>query len=179
MRRKGRGDVRIETERLLIRNFRTDDAAALQEILGDAETMRFLEPPYSPEQTTRFLEEFCIGRRGAVAAEEKSDGRLVGYLLLKALEADVYEMGWIFRRDRWRRGLAREACAAVIDAAFGSMGAHKIVAETIDAGRSVRLMQRLGMRSEGVQRSHTRDPEGEWADLYLYGLLREDWQRRT
>lgn len=173
---KGSEDVLIETERMLIRDFQTDDAAALQEILGDAETMKFLEPPYSPEQTRRFLEEFCIGRRGAVAAVEKADGRLVGYLLLKAMEADVYEMGWVFRRDRWRRGLAREACAAVIDAAFGSMGAHKIVAETIDADRSVRLMQRLGMRAEGVQRSHTRGTDGEWVDLHLYGLLREDWK---
>lgn len=38
----------------------------------------------------------------------------------------------------------------------------------------MRLMEKLGMKREGVQRSQVKNPAGEWADLYLYGILREE-----
>ena len=31
------------------------------------------------------------------------------------------------------------------------------------------------MRSEGIQRSQTKDNDGNWADLYFYGMLEEEW----
>lgn len=162
----------IHTERLVIRPFEMKDAAALQAILGDAETMAFVEPPYAMEQTEAFLRDFCIGRRGAQAAMLRETGQLIGYLLFKPLEEGVYEMGWIFHRAQWRQGYAYEACAALIRYAFEELGAHKIMAETIDSVKSAGLMRKLGMRLEGTQRLHVRDNEGCWKDLYLYGLLR-------
>ena len=54
------------------------------------------------------------------------------------------------------------------------MNIHKVVAETIDSQKSVRLMENLGMRHEGVQRSQTKDNFGNWTDLYLYGILQSD-----
>ena len=53
------------------------------------------------------------------------------------------------------------------------------MAETIDPVKSVGLMKKLGMQQEGVQRSQTKNRQGQWTDLYLYGLLREDWARQT
>lgn len=38
----------------------------------------------------------------------------------------------------------------------------------------VGLMKKLGMQQEGIQRSQTVDPRGNWADMYLYGLLKEE-----
>ena len=97
----------LETERLIIRDFTPEDASALHEIFGDAETMANCEPAYTFEKTRKFLEEFCIGRKGAAAAVRKEDGRLIGYILFKALgeddREDVYEIGWIFNRAYWRR----------------------------------------------------------------------------
>lgn len=170
--------MHLETKRLTIRDFRTEDAGDLQEILGDAETMRFSEPPYSPEKTARFLSEFCIGRSGAAAAVLRERGAVIGYLLFHALEDGLYEMGWFFNRRFWRQGYAFEACSALVEYAFRERGAHKIFAETTDRLRSAPLMEKLGMRLEGVQRGQTRDRDGSWADLYLYGLLREDWAGR-
>lgn len=83
-------------------------------------------------------------------------------------------MGWIFNRRFWRKGYAYEACRAVVNHAFDALDAHKIFAEAIDTVKSVKLMEKLGMRREGVQRSQTRDNAGSWTDLYFYGLLRED-----
>ena len=83
-------------------------------------------------------------------------------------------MGWFFNRACWGHGYALEACKAVMDHAFDKENAHKIFAETIDAGKSVGLMKKLGMKPEGIQRSQVKDRSGTWADLYLYGLLAED-----
>ena len=41
------------------------------------------------------------------------------------------------------------------------------------------LMKKLGMSPEGVQRSQTKDTHGNWADLYLYGLLEDDWRKNN
>lgn len=165
--------MNLETKRLLLREFRQEDAADLQEILGDAETMKYMEAPYDLEKTKTFLKNFCIARRGAVAAVLGE--KVIGYLLFHPLEDGVYELGWIFHRAYWRQGYACEACAALVQYAFETENAHKIFAETIDGVKSVGLMRKLGLRQEGVQRSHTRDSRGNWADLYLYGLLREEF----
>ena len=166
----------IETERLLIRDFTQSDAADLHEILGDDETMEHCEPSYDFEKTKEFLTSFCIGRKAAVAAVHKETGKMVGYILFKRQDEGVYEMGWIYNRNYWRQGYAYESCKAVIDYAFVERKAHKVFAETIDAGKSVGLMQKLGMQLEGVQRRHTRDNHSNWADLYFYGLLEENWK---
>ena len=63
----------------------------------------------------------------------------------------------------------------MIDYAFKELDAHKIFAESIDGVKSVGLMQKLGMRLEGIQKSHTRDNDGNWTDLWLYGLFKDWW----
>lgn len=166
--------MHIETKRLIIRDFLPEDTQALYEIFGDEETMENCEPPYDLEKTRNFLHTFCIGRRGAVAAVEKGGGKLIGYILFKEYEPEVYEMGWIFHRAFWRQGYAFEACKAVMDYGFRERKAHKIFAEAIDPVKSVGLMKKLGMKPEGIQRSQTRDNHGNWADLYVYGLLAEE-----
>lgn len=169
----------IETERLLIRRFCSDDTEELFKILGDGETMQFLEPPYDREKTEKFLQEFCIDRKGALAVTLAQSGRLIGYLLFNSYGAsDVYEMGWIFNKEFWRKGYAYEACSAVINYAFTELGAHKVFAETADAVKSVPLMEKLGMKQEGIQREHVLSSDGQWNDFYLYGLLREDFLKR-
>lgn len=167
----------IETERLLIRPFKMDDARDLHEILGDDETMKYCEPAYDFAKTEEFLRGFCIGRKGALAAELKETGKVVGYILFNEYETDVYEAGWFFNRGYWRRGYAFEAMKAVFGYAFEKLKAHRIFAETIDGVKSVGIMEKLGMVREGVQRKHVRDNDGNWADLYLYGLLTEDWRK--
>lgn len=163
--------IYIETERMMIRSFTADDADDLYEILGDDQTMANCEPAYDFEKTEQFLSSFCIGRNGAVAAVHKDSGKVIGYILFHETDECVYEIGWIFNRRFWRQGYAYESCKAVIDYAFTEIKAHKVFAETIDAVKSVGLMQKLGMLLEGIQRSHTKDTHSQWVDLYLCGLV--------
>lgn len=169
----------IETPRMIVRSFALEDAADLHEILGDEETMENCEPAYDFEKTKEFLSSFCIGGKGAVAAVHRESDKVIGYILFKEFEKSVYEMGWFFNRSFWGQGYALESCRAVIDHAFQERKAHKIFAETIDAEKSVCLMEKLGMRPEGIQRLQTKNNRGCWADLYLYGLLEEDWRKRS
>ena len=167
----------IETARMIIRDFTPEDAADLQEIFGDEEAMKNCEPAYDFEKTKEFLTSFCIGRNGAVAAVHKESGKMMGYILFNELDEGVYEMGWIYNRNYWRQGYAYESCKAVIDYAFAELKALKVFAEAIDAVKSVGLMQKLRMQLEGIQRSQTKDLRGNWADLYFYGLLEDDWRK--
>lgn len=164
----------IETDRLIIRDFELTDAEDLQEILGDEETMKYCEPAYSFEKTKKFLKEFCIDKKGAVAAVQKEREKVIGYILFNQPIQNVYEIGWFFNRKFWGSGYAFEACREVINYAFNKLDAHKIFAETIDRVKSVNLMKKLGMTLEGVQRSHTKDNFGNWSDIHLYGIIRAD-----
>ena len=131
------------------------------------------------EKTKKFLEEFCIGRKGAVAAVLKDTGKAVGYILFKSMgedpAEDVYEIGWIFNRAYWRQGYAYEAVSALMDHLFRVREVHKVMAETEDAVRSLGLMKKLGLRQEGLFRKHCLVQGGRWLDLYWCGLLREDY----
>lgn len=164
----------IDTQRMIVRNFNMDDAEDLHDILGDAETMKNCEPAYTAEKTREFLKKFCIEKKSAVAAVHRESNKLIGYILFNEFCDKVYEMGWFFNRNYWREGYAYESCKAVVDYAFDRMEAHKVFAETIDGIKSVNLMEKLGMKLEGIQRSQTKDNDGKWADLYLYGILNED-----
>ena len=62
-----------------------------------------------------------------------------------------------------------------MDYAFSEGNAHKIFAEAIDGVKSVGLMKKLGMKLEGIQRDQGRDNSGNWASLYFYGILRNEW----
>lgn len=176
LRKRDREAIQIETERMILRSFLPEDAAGLYEILGDEEVMEYSEPAYDLAKTKNFLNTFCIGREGALAAVHRDSGRLIGYILCREEEAGVYEMGWFFHREFWRQGYAFESCRGLVDYLFGERKAHKIFAETIDTVKSPGLMRKLGMRREGIQRSQVRDRSGNWADMHIYGLLSEEWQ---
>lgn len=165
----------LETNRMIVRNFTVNDVNDLHEIFGDDKTMEQCEPAYSFENTEKFLNDFCIGRKSAFAAVLKETDKVVGYILFNPIEDGIYEIGWIFNRKYWEHGFAYESCSELVKYAFNKMNVHKIFAEAIDPIKSVNLMKKLGMKQEGVQKSHTRDNLGNWADLYLYGILKTDY----
>lgn len=164
-----KNDMLIETERLIIRRFLPQDIGDLFEILGDAETMKYLEPPFSIKQTEQFLDDFCIKKNGALAAQLR-EGKVIGYILFNPVSSGTYELGWVFNRAYWRQGYAYEALSAVIKYCFKELSLKKIIAETTDPIKSVRLMRNLGMKQEGTMK--TLDAYGDETDMFLYGLTK-------
>ena len=74
------------------------------------------------------------------------------------------------RYQVWQQSYSYESCSELIRYAFDTLNAHKIIAETIDNEKSTRLMEKLGMTLEDVQKSQAKDNSGNWRDLYLYGI---------
>jgi RimJ/RimL family protein N-acetyltransferase len=154
----------LETQRILLRDFTMADGDALDEIFSDPVVMEHIAPVYSREKTLRFLKDFCIERvpKGAFAAVLKEDkennttGKVIGYVLFKQVgeperpEEKIFEMGWIFNKDYWRKGYAYEICSRLIRHGLDDMGIDRITAETDDTVKSIGLMEKLGMESEGI-----------------------------
>ena len=104
----------FETERLLVRRLREDDAEALHGLLSDPEVMRYIEPTFTPERTRTFLREAGLCEPPLVyAVTRKQTGELIGQLIWHGWDDDAMELGWILRRELWGRGLASRRAAAM------------------------------------------------------------------
>lgn len=169
--------MHLITDRLLLRDFTMADLPALWDIFQDGETMAHMAP-MTREDTEALLRTFCVEAEvpGAFAAQDLRDGTLAGWLLFHGVDAPgIYELGWVLRRDLWGRGLAAEAGRALLRHAFGPLSAHKVVAQTEDLVRTAPLLEKLGMKREGLFRRHSLGRDGQWHDLCWYGLLREEF----
>lgn len=167
--------IEIETKRLRIRPYAMSDLEALHRLFGDATVMATCDPPYSKEKSETMLRCF-VNTRIAFAVEHKKENRLIGHLLFKQIPFEaqgVFEIGWIFNRDYWRKGYAFEAVKAMLDYGFRHLKLHKVLAETIDVERSLPMMKKLGMSHEATLRKHVLH-EGVWKDLYMAGILSDD-----
>lgn len=61
--------MNIKTDRMIIRDFTMNDINDMQDILGDAETMKNCEPAYTIEKTADFLQKFCIEKKGGCCCD--------------------------------------------------------------------------------------------------------------
>ena len=93
-------------------------------------------------------------------------------------ENEIGVLGYAIATEHWGKGLMPEAARAVIGWAFTERGLAKVHAWT-DASntQSQRVMEKLGMTSEGVLRSHGKGREGR-VDHVHYGILREEWEEQ-
>ena len=96
------------TERLVIRRFVQSDLEELYKLLSDPKVMAFLEPPYTHEQTERFLREAALAERPLVYAVEDKKAQFVGYVIYHDYGKDSVELGWVLKPSMWSRGYAGE-----------------------------------------------------------------------
>ena len=156
-----RSAPRLETERLVLREFRRDDLDALAATLGDIEVVRHLTgEPINREDSLRRLF-MAVGQwpligMGMWAVERKSDGKLVGHVGFFDMQRDVVpsliglpEMGWIFDTSVHGQGIAHEACVAALawlDATHGPVEVPAIIG--VDNVASLKLAEKLGFVRE-------------------------------
>lgn len=178
---------RIETERLILRDFRLEDTEAVHAYGSDPEVTTYMPwGPNSPQDTAAFMAR-ALERQATwprldlgLAIELKAEGGVVGSIALhlRDIPNATVELGYVLRRDLWGRGLVSEAAEALVALGFG-LGLHRIVAacDVRNVG-SYRVMEKLGMRREGLLRQDRR-LRGAWRDTYVYALLAEDWVARA
>lgn len=176
--------VRLETERLVLREVELDDVPAMQRYAGDPEVCRYmLWGPNTLEQTRGFcMSQLDIQRSRdrqdyELAVIEKASGDLVGGVGLRVRntlqrEGDV---GYVLCRDRWGQGLAAEALGAILRFGFGVLGLHRVWA-TADARnvQSTRVMEKAKMRREGLLEKSLY-LKGAFRDIALYAILEDEF----
>ena len=117
--------MRIETERLVLREYTQEDFNALYAILSDPETMRYYLKPYDEAGTQRWLDwSFDNYRKysfGLWVMELKETGAFIGDCGITMQPIDneeLPEIGYHVDKHYWRQGYAKEAARAVRDWAF-------------------------------------------------------------
>ena len=113
--------MRMETERLIIREYTLDDFAALYEILSDAETMKYYPKPYDENGVRRWIN-WCMDSYrqhgfGLWALELKQTGRFIGDCGISMQNIDgewLPEIGYHIHKDYWRpwqrKQCSRDSC---------------------------------------------------------------------
>lgn len=99
---------------LTIRKMVPEDLQPLYELLADSRVMQYLEPPYSLEQTRRYLETKGLSSQPAVLAVEKDDGQFVGYVIYHAYDKESTEIGWVLAPSFWGVGYASRLTGQLI-----------------------------------------------------------------
>jgi RimJ/RimL family protein N-acetyltransferase len=142
---------RLQTERLLLREWRDGDVDAYAEMYADPEVMRFLGGPAAREQAWRhmalFAGHWALRGYGQWVLERRDDGRFVGRAGLWEPEGwPGREVGWALRRDAWGAGYATEAARAAVAWARDALGADALISIIApENAASERVAGRLGM----------------------------------
>jgi [ribosomal protein S5]-alanine N-acetyltransferase len=178
------GPFPIETPRLLLREFRRADEAAVHTYASDPEVTRYTSwGPNDSDQTRAVLEVWLAAQENwprfaiPLAIELKAEQRLIGSSGFASIDPDTGTgiFGYVLQRDRWGRGYATEASQALLSFGFDTLGLHRIVATCdVENKASSRVLEKLHMRREGHFLKDAVKRE-EYRDSYLYALLEEEW----
>ena len=169
----------IETERLLLRQWRPADVEPFAALNADPEVARYLRGPMTREDSdeliVRIRAHWDEHGFGLYAVEVKSSGTFAGFagLAIPSFLPDVLpavEVGWRLAREHWGNGYATEGARASLAHGFGELGLEQILA-LIDPrnGASVRVAERLGM----VRRRDRTHPQTR-VRLAVYAKNAED-----
>ena len=173
------------TPRLILRPFAAADLESLLIIQSDPAAVRYV--PYPPrdrvtvalvlEQKVTHTTLAGVGDLIELAVTLADDGTLIGDVLLalRSVEHQTLEVGYIFAPAYGGQGYATEAVRALLELAFGLLGARRVIARVDDRNRASRaLLDRLGFRLE----AHLVDNEwfkGELTSEVDYAFLAQDW----
>jgi len=173
----------LETERLLLRKMRMADAQDLFEYASDPDVARYTTwPPHSSIDDSkaylrRALDLYAAHDIAEWGLAHKADGKLIGtcgYVDWSPYHARA-EIGYAMSRKYWGQGLMAEAVRAVIHFGFQRMMLNRVEARCmIENVASARVMEKCGMRYEGILREHMY-AKGRYDDLKIYSILRREW----
>jgi RimJ/RimL family protein N-acetyltransferase len=179
-------DWPLETERLVLRPFEAGDLDALFAMQSDSESARWLyNEPRTLDETRALLElkiagsEFTEeGKWLSAAVIERDTGEFVGDMSLRWLSElhKTGEIGFMFLRAYQGRGYATEAARRMIALGFEGMSFHRVIGRAEPRNTaSVRVLEKLGMRREGLL-VENEWVKGEWQSEVIYAILEHEWR---
>lgn len=173
---------KLETERLILRQFSIQDAKRVQHLAGAEELARstFLPHPYKDGIAERWIlsliDEYKKDRIVNFAVDLKETNTLIGSIGIQLeIGHSRGELGFWMGLPYWGQGYCTEAGQAVLQYGFNDLMLNRIGASQFSSNpASGRVLQKLGMNHEGTQRQfYFRF--GKYEDAEVYGLLREEY----
>ena len=166
----------IETPRLILRDMTDEDFDALFAVLADTEIMRHYPYTFDEQRVRGWIsknrERYRVFGFGLWAVCLKEGGEMIGDcgLTMQLIHGSIKpEIGYHIRRDRQRRGYAKEAAAAVRDWAFANTPFRMLYSYMkTDNLPSVKTAESIGMK---FIESYTDDEDESTS---VYAIRRED-----
>lgn len=178
---------RLETERLLLRGLTLEDIPDIFEYASDPQVAE-----YTSWAAHRTLEDSEAFVRWAIESSANPDangwtwgitfkqtGKLIGTIGIGWVARHYRaEIGYAIGKPYWNQGLVTEAAYTLIKLGFERMGLNRIEARCNPENiGSARVMEKIGMRFEGILREQVYFKE-KFEDLKMYSILRREYEAR-
>ena len=180
---------RLETDRLILREWRAEDLEPYASLNADPRVAEFLPHALtraeSDDQVDQFMRRWADDGVGLWALERREDGAFLGFTGLapprfEAAFAPAVEVGWRLASDAWGQGYATEAACAAVAFGFDERDLGEIVSFTVPANvRSRAVMERIGMTHDPADDFiHPKlPPDSPLRRHVLYRLRRSAWRK--
>lgn len=178
------GTQKIDTDRLILRRYISEDAAAMyKNWASDSEVTKYLMwQAHSGETVSQsiineWLKEYSNDNyyHWAIVLKENGD-EPIGDIAVVHMNEEVSMMhiGYCIGRKWWHQGITSEALKAVMHFLFETVGANRIESRHDPRNpNSGKVMQKCGMKYEGTLRSSDWNNQGI-CDACYYALLRTE-----
>ena len=182
---KNKGTKRLETQRLILREFVLEDSRDLHyNLLSDVKTNEFLSSQVhkNEEETLEVLNKWIASYKNPNvynwAIVLKSTNELIGNIKLSGTNdnKNVNEIGFCYGSKFWNKGYATEALQVVLDYLLEEIGYSLIEAwHTSDNPYSGNVMKKVGMKKEAVLRQRkTNKRTQEISNYIIYSITKEE-----
>ena len=184
----------LETERLILRPFKKEDAKDVYEYLKKPLVHCFASMKLnSLDEAYKLMEEREKDVDYMFAIVLKEENKVIGEIDAypenegpdeSIGDADTFSPCWMLNKDYHKKGYAYEAAYAFIDYLFKYKGARRIYAYTEDYNiSSQNLCKKLGMRQEGLYKefiSFVNDEEGNpiYENTMEWAILKKEWNNK-
>ncbi|RAI37734.1 GNAT family N-acetyltransferase [Rhodoplanes roseus] len=145
----------IETDRLILRAPRLDDAKTVATLADDrriAENTLRIPHPYRLGDAEDWIAAATLGGGEETFLMVLHDGTVIGSCALRWRDDDTAEIGYWLGAAHWGRGYATEASRALVDHAFTEHGVEAIVAGARTSNpASRRVLEKCGFQWTNVE----------------------------
>jgi ribosomal-protein-alanine N-acetyltransferase len=170
--------VRIQGERIVLREFEERDLDASMAVVGDPDVTTSLsfDTRTREEQAERLAADIARAQAEPrpdyyLAIADRQTDELIGFIRIGLGGHRSGELGYALRKDRWRHGYTSEAAQLMLIFGFGELCLHRVQAACgPDNLGSQAMLRRLSFEYEGRMRDHVFT-NGAWRDSLLYSLL--------
>lgn len=174
----------LETDRLILRRYVKEDAAAMyKNWASDEEVTKYLTwPTHSSQDISQKVIEDWVNQYSsesyyhwAIVLKENGDDP-IGDIAVAHMKEDISmaHIGYCIGRTYWHKGITSEALKAVMDFLFDVVDVNRIEARHDSKNpNSGKVMKKCGMKYEGTLRSSDRNNQGI-CDACYYALLKSE-----